>query len=128
MSAPKPFANEHRLRTRKQLLYVRNNGVRAVGKRCVISAVAPPDATRKYAMVISRRFSRKAVDRNRARRLLRESYRLLLPRLEAAWIVFIPRQRMRGATLNHVLPEVERLLDELGLLEANANGEGKREH
>jgi len=56
------------------------------------------------------------VVRNRARRLLREAYRLLLPELKPAWIVLIPRAYMRGVKLGDVLPELTRLLGELDLL------------
>jgi ribonuclease P protein component len=73
-------------------------------------------------MVISRRYSKRAVDRNRARRLLREAYRTLFPRLQPAWMVLIPRHGMRQVKLSPVLAEIERLLDGLGGLRKEGAG------
>ncbi|OGV75405.1 MAG: hypothetical protein A3K19_12840 [Lentisphaerae bacterium RIFOXYB12_FULL_65_16] len=77
-------------------------------------------------MVISRRYSLRAVDRNRARRLLREAYRVLFPRLLPAWLVLIPRHGIRRVKLSPVLAELEHLLNGLGGLRGTC-GEGAGE-
>ena len=105
-----------RLRTRSQLDYVKANGRSRAGRLCVVKAAPPPDEQRRLAIVVSRRYSPKAVERNRARRLLREAYRLVLPELRPAWIVLIPRRYLLGAGLGDVLAEVRRLLERLRLL------------
>ena len=74
-------------------------------------------------MITSRRYSPKAVVRNRARRLLREAYRRLYGELETAWLVLIPRRPMQQASLGDVFPELERLCERLGLLSAAAPDE-----
>ncbi len=118
LRAPKQkvFAKEYRLRTRQHLRYVKEKGSSRAGKRCVVSVATPLDEQRRLATIISRRYSLKAVVRNRARRLLREAYRILLPELKPAWIVLIPRRYMQTAKLSDVLPELRRLFHELGVL------------
>ena len=112
----RPLSKDHRLRTRRQLAYVRKRGASRAGKRCVAYAAEPQDGQARVVIVISRRYSRKAVTRNRARRLLREAYRRLFPELAPAWIMLIPRRRMEGARLQDVLAELKRLFAELRLL------------
>ena len=107
---------DSRLRTRHQLSYVRTRGLSRSGKRCVVCAVEPCDGRARLAITVSRRYSRKAVSRNRARRLLREAYRRLFPELKPAWIVLLPRRHMQGARLDDVLPELRRLFCDLRLL------------
>jgi ribonuclease P protein component len=67
------------------------------------------------AFVISRRYSRKAVVRNRARRLFREAYRRLLPDLSDAWLLFLPRHHMQRAKMQDVLVELQGHLRTMGL-------------
>ena len=68
----------------------------------------PPDGMGRAAFSISRRYSKLAVERNRARRLFREVYRRLYPQLPAAWVVFIPRHKMLSAKLDEVLEDAAR--------------------
>ena len=112
----RPFAKSARLRTRSQLLYVKTNGPRRAGRYCVVSIARPVDGQRRFAIITSRRYSKRAVDRNRARRLLREAYRHLLPRMLPVWVVFIPRHATLKAGLRDVLLEVEASLTRLGVL------------
>lgn len=118
----KPFGVPSRLRTRAELGYVREQGVRRAGRLCVVCRAESRDGRRRCTMVISRRYSKRAVDRNRARRLLREAYRTLFPRLQPAWMVLIPRHGMRQVKLSPVLAEIERLLDGLGGLRKEGAG------
>jgi ribonuclease P protein component len=112
---PRPaFGREARLRTRQQLDWVRRHGVKRVGRRCVIVvALDPPDGGLRTAFLISRRFSRKAVVRNRARRLFREVFRRLAPALPSMWLLFIPRAHLIGAGLSDLERDVTRLLGDL---------------
>jgi len=89
-----------------------------------VQAAAARDGQRRLVIVISRRYSRKAVTRNRARRLLREAYRQLFPDLKTAWVILAPRRYMQGAKLGDVLPELRRLFADLDLLDCLANGDG----
>lgn len=123
----KPFGKAFRLRTRAQLHHVREEGVRRAGRYCVAAVAAPPDGQRKLAIITSRRYNRKAVVRNRARRLLREAYRLLLPEMRPVWLVLIPRYAMQGAGAMEVLEELRRLLTALHVLEPPPPPSGNEE-
>ena len=106
-----------RLRTRAQLQWVRERGVKDAARLCVVSAVQPPpDDARRVAFVVSRRYSPKAVVRNRARRLLREAYRQAYPALRPAWLVLIPRVRLQRARMQDVLSDLRAACGRLGLL------------
>jgi ribonuclease P protein component len=60
-----------------------------------------------------------AVKRNRARRVMREAWRLLRPRAHSGIdVVFQARGTMRDAKTHEVLPEMEDALVSLGALEA----------
>ena len=107
-----------RLRTRAHLECVRQQGIRDAGPFCVVSAVRPPpDAAPRVAFVVSRRYSPKAVVRNRARRLLREAYRQTVADLLPAWVVLIPRRRLQQARLQDVLADLQKACRRIGLLE-----------
>ena len=115
---------ETRIRTRAQREYVRSHGQSRAGKCCVVAAVAPPpDGAQRVAFVISRRYCTKAVTRNRARRLMRETYRQLRPALKLSWLVLIPRYRMQNARLADVAKDVTHACRALGLLETEPYGD-----
>ena len=53
-----------------------------------------------------------AVQRNRAKRLLRETARFLAPRWpdESLWIVFVARESINGRTVYEVQEDIERAI------------------
>ena len=100
---------------------MRQHGRKEAPRHCVVSVVQPPpDGLARVAFVVSRRYSRKAVVRNRARRLLREAYRQLFPMLSPAWMVLIPRARLQEARMQEVLADLTVACRRLGLLQAEA--------
>ena len=117
MERDSAFGVSARLRSRLQLEAVRQGGASSAGRLCVVVALkTPPDASRRVAFLISRRFSLLAVERNRARRLFRECWRRLYPRLSApCWISLIPRRGIKGALQPQVQQEVESHLKRLGV-------------
>jgi ribonuclease P protein component len=114
--ASKVFSREVRLRRRSEFAHVRKFGENFAARRCAIQVAKSPTGTRGYAFVISRRYSLRAVDRNRARRLFRESYRKLLPLIRPAWIVFRPRHSMKRANQKEVQADLEHVLRKAGVL------------
>ena len=116
-AAERPFSPASRLTRQNEFDRVRSTGETAVGRYCVVQAAPPVDGQRRVAIVISRYYSRRAVDRNRARRLFREGYRELFDHLRSdAWVVMRPRQAMKGRKSQHVAAEMRRLFGRLGLL------------
>ncbi|MGN0867545.1 MAG: ribonuclease P protein component [Oligosphaeraceae bacterium] len=115
--SPKAFGPDARLRCRAHLDAVRQEGVNLPCRYCVIVVLkTPPDGSCRTAFLISRRFDLSAVVRNRARRLLRECWRTLLPSLSPCWVLMIPRRPIKGVKLGQLLPEVSRLFRKSGTL------------
>jgi len=120
MSRSRLFTRDTRLRRRSDFEYVRACGRSQAGRYCVVQVAPPRVGGRRMAVVVSRRFSLRAVQRNRARRLLRESYRLLLPELSDCWMVLRPRAPIRRCTMPTVMREVRELGRRLGVVRPTA--------
>ncbi len=108
-----------RFRRRNEFEYLKGTGAKSAGRFfLLISApAAGENRTLKFGIICSRRFSRLAVRRNRARRLLRESFRVLKPELrEEVWILLIPRRAILDAKCGEVTEELRAMCAEDGLL------------
>lgn len=80
------------------------------GRLLVAWHLESPDADRQAGVVVSKKSFHDAVDRNRAKRLLREAYRLLvkdgvMPE-KTEWI-FIGRGALRDKKCNEVMEEMK---------------------
>ena len=95
--------------------YARRFGTKYVGKRMLLVAAPPPDGEPRFGVICGKKFSRRAVERNRARRLLKESYRLLASAVAPAECLFIVRVAMKGTRLPEVQREMIHLLRRAGL-------------
>ena len=83
---------------------------RSIKGRYVIAwHLASPDADRKAGVVVSKKSFHDAVERNRAKRLMREAFRLLVKEDKAPtnteWI-FIGRSFMKGKGLGDVKDDI----------------------
>lgn len=114
-----PFLPEARLRTAARFRRTRE-GNSAARRLLVVRAIPAPDGCFRAGIVISRRYDRLAVQRNRARRLLREGLRLLYPRLRPGWFLFLPRQPLHTARMPAVRDELASALRQLGFLDAGS--------
>lgn len=109
-----------RLQARDRFQQVRRQG-QSREERFAILVCLPNDlAYSRFGFSASRRVG-KAVQRNRARRLLRESVRLQLSTIAPGWdMVFIARASITQATFAQVDADCRKLLKRAGLLLAPA--------
>ena len=109
---------EHRLTTPQQHAAVREAGVAFRGRCCLVLALARPGEPTRFGFVASRRGVGGAVQRNRARRRLRELVRRRWPRLaeRGHWIEFVAFRTVLTASHQDLATEVEHLLARAGAL------------
>ena len=105
-----------KLRQRCQFEEAREHGVKEVGSFMLL--VHLPASRVECGVICSRKYSLLSVERNRARRLLWEAFRLLKPRIRPAWLVLIARLRLKRSSGTLVREELEKLLRRAGLLNA----------
>ncbi len=93
------------------------SGGKSLPGRMVVLWVLPSGADRpRMGVVVSKRTLRESVDRARARRLLRESFRLLRPGLApGADVILMARFRIAGAACADVMKDVEKLCRKAGI-------------
>ena len=80
----------------------------AYGQTLTLWAAALPDADRRVGVVVSKRTFRWAVDRNHAKRLLRETFRLSRHKLKpGVSVILIARSGMGGKKCEAVMRDFE---------------------
>ena len=90
----------------------------------VVGLLPAPDGKSRLGIVVSRRYDGKAVIRNRARRLIRESFRLMRHGFsEPHWIVVIARKYMHDCSLADVQDELAEILEQVGVMRPKEEGE-----
>ena len=96
---------------------VRRKG-RRLEERRVVVYVLPSEGGTRVAFVCSRSVGG-AVARNRARRLLREAWRELAPRIRRNHdVVAVARPEVRGAKMQDVKADMERALSSVGIVDS----------
>ena len=113
---------ENKLKTKSDFDYVRENGRRYTDSFYTLLAVSgsfPEAPYLRFGVICSRRFHKNAVVRNRARRLVSESVRLLQRRIKPCRIIVIPRRAICRATMPEVRTRIERTLRFAGCLETS---------
>ena len=103
----KPY---ERLKLKSDFDYVRNNGTKFVARYFLLVSAKSEDNMLKYGVICGRKFNLRAVVRNRARRLIRESFRLLKAQIKPAHIIFIPKKQITNAKLQDVQYDMIRIL------------------
>ena len=109
---------EHRLTSSLQHAAVKESGVAFRGRHCLMLVLARPGEPTRFGFVASRKSVGGAVQRNRARRRLRELVRRRWPRLSehGYWIEFIAFRGVLAAPHQELATEVEHLLARAGAL------------
>jgi len=107
--------------TGREFAQVRDEGQKVVGRYMVLGYLPAPDQRPRLGFIVSRKYDRRAVQRNRARRLLRESYRLLRSQISRdLWFVAIARHGLHDRSQPEVQAELSRLLRRLDALTPDA--------
>lgn len=110
--------NKHgdKLRKNSQFQRVYKRGKSYANKLLVVYVLKhPKDPTRRVGYTVSKKIGN-AVTRNRVKRLMREAYRLNQHRLQdGVDLVFIPRQRILGASFHEVEKWMIRLFSKAGI-------------
>ncbi|MFO7820631.1 MAG: ribonuclease P protein component, partial [Lentisphaeria bacterium] len=108
-----------RLTLHSEFRQVKKIGSKRVSRLLVVQVLKAPDGNFRQAIVISKYFSRKAVVRNRARRLLRTALTQLCPEFSCpVWIVLRPRQPLKSVKAQDVVEDLQRLCRRLNLYES----------
>ncbi len=97
--------------------YVKRNGHRITGRFMIVNWVESPDNLLRIGIIVSRKFNKRAIKRNRARRLIKESYRLTKSRIsKQIWIIIIPRKLIDKCKCPAVIQEFQSLMTTLNVL------------
>ena len=103
------------LRLKSEFNHVREHGTKFVGRYMLLISSPSTDNQLRFGIICGRKYSTKAVLRNRARRLLKESFRLLKKGLTTNHCILIARQSMMGVSLQDVQEDMIRLLGKAGM-------------
>jgi len=96
--------------------YMRATGVKFASRSFLFIFAPSLDGELRCGVICSKKYSPLAVKRNRARRLLYESFRLLQNDLSPAWILMIPRQALAKCKCQQVLAEMRQCAEQSHLL------------
>jgi ribonuclease P protein component len=108
----------HRLRSSLEIAEVKTSGSILRGEHCMLLVLARPGLPTRVGFIASKRGVGGAVERNRARRRLREILRRRWPRmpLTGYWILVIAHRGAPIAPHQELASDLERLLAAAGAL------------
>ncbi len=108
---------EHRLRTSRDYAVVKEQGRAHRGRHCLLLHAARPGEPTRFGFIASKRGVGNAVQRNRARRRLREIVRRRWPDMTSTghWIAFVAHTSALRTPHAELVAEVERLLTATGV-------------
>ena len=112
------FPKSERILKGHEFRYLKENGKSTVGKMMVLSHAPAPDGKRRLGIIVTKKFNKRAVTRNRAYRIIREAYRLIKESVEeGTWLVIIARKHLHGKSASDVQTELLELLKSEKLVE-----------
>jgi ribonuclease P protein component len=111
----KSLTSVDKLRLKSEFDYVRENGVKYVGNCLLLVAAPSPDNNLRCGVICGKKYNKSAVKRNRARRLLWESFRLLKAEISPGHLLMIPRQKIAALKQPEVEKQLKQLLIKAGL-------------
>ena len=105
-----------KLKYKSQFDQIRREGVKSVAPGMVVVVAPAPEGRLECGVICSKKYSLLSVVRNRARRLMWESFRMLKPELSPCRILLIPRRKMKNSDRMQVTAELKEILKKQGLL------------
>ncbi|MBO5668585.1 MAG: ribonuclease P protein component [Lentisphaeria bacterium] len=105
-----------KLRFKAQFDQIRRDGTKGVAPGMVVVVAPSPENRLECGVICSKKYSLLAVVRNRARRLMWESFRMLKPELSPCRILLIPRKKMQKYDRMQATKELSGILSELQVL------------
>jgi len=111
------FPRTFRLRLKSEFQQVFTQGKKFRGNFMMLVVFVPEKKSFKTAAVVRKKFYKRAVDRNKIKRRLREIIRLNKFRLpENLWLVVLAEQKILNAKFNSLEKEFIELCEKAGLL------------
>ena len=112
------FGRDRRLRSSRDFELLKARGTALRGRHCLLLVMARPGEPTQVGFVASKRGVGGSVQRNRARRRLREIVRRRFPRLPATgyWLGVVAFRTVLTASHQELASDVERLLAACGAL------------
>ncbi len=110
------FKRRERITKSKEFERVFSEGKSIAGRFIVIYYLENGFGFPRAGFIVSKKVSKKAVERNRAKRLMREAFRLNKHKLKPFDLVFIARRDIIGLKLKDVEEEFLRLASLAGIL------------
>ena len=102
---------ENRIRLKKEFLEIKDKGKIKYSPLFGLVFLKKDDDLKKVGFIVSKKISKRAVDRNKIRRILSEIMRKNLDKLEAgSRIVFLAKKEILGKKMVEIKEEVEKLL------------------
>ncbi len=102
---------ENRIRLKKEFLEIKDKGKIKYSPFFGLVFLKKDDDLKKVGFIVSKKISKRAVDRNKIRRIFSEIMRKNLDKLEAgSRIVFLAKKEILGKKMVEIKEEVEKLL------------------
>ena len=105
-----------KLRFKAQFDQLRRDGIKSVAPGMVVVVAPSPENRLECGVICSKKYSLLSVVRNRARRLMWESFRMLKPDLSPCRILLIPRRKMMNYNRQQTTAELKKILTEQKVL------------
>lgn len=107
----------HRLTKKEDFERVKKQGKKLQGRLFGVLVLEKKEGPSRFGFIFSTKLSKKATARNRAKRVLREAVRIILPRIKPGYdILFLGKQESLHQSFDEAKKEVEEIFKKLDLV------------